>query len=180
MLFGGFIAIVCLQRLAELFIAKRNEHWMKQQGAIEFGNNHYRWMVAMHLGYFLSLIIEVSFFRTGISPIWWLWLAIFIAAQAGRVWSLSSLGRYWNTKIIVMPGANVVKKGPYKFIKHPNYIIVATEILVMALLFNAYITAALFTCLNLAMMGVRIPAEERALKSLTDYSTVFNSEEHNS
>ncbi|PLS16295.1 hypothetical protein CVD28_17625 [Bacillus sp. M6-12] len=180
MIFGGIIAIVCLQRFAELFIAKRNEKWMKQQGAIEFGTSHYRWMVAMHIGYFLSLIMEVSYLDTDLSPIWGLWLAIFLAAQAGRVWALSSLGRYWNTKIIVLPGANVVIKGPYKFIKHPNYLIVATEIIVMALLFNAFITAVLFTCLNIMMMRVRIPEEERALKSLTDYSTAFKAETHDS
>lgn len=100
----------------------------------------------------------------------------FLIAQSGRIWVIRSLGKHWNTKIIVVPDADVVIKGPYKFFKHPNYIIVATEILVISLLFNAYYTAIIFSLLNVWMMMVRIPLEEKALKEHTEYSTVFKGE----
>ena len=146
---------------------------MKEKGAKEFGQSHYRWMVSMHLGFFLFLIIEVIVLKRELSEIWPLWLALFLIAQAGRIWVIMSLGKYWNTKIIVLPDADIVMKGPYKYVKHPNYLIVATEIIVIPLLFNAYLTAILFTLLNIWMMSVRIPLEERALRTYTEYSSVF-------
>lgn len=173
-LFGFFMAFVILQRLIELLVARRNEARMKREGAIEFGGGHYPWMVFMHIGFFLSLITEVLVLQKGISPYWPLLLFLFLLAQAGRIWALASLGKYWNTKIIVLPGAEPVRKGPYRFLKHPNYVIVTLELLVIPLLFNAYITAAVFAILNAIMLSVRIPAEETALKNLTEYENQFN------
>ncbi|WP_419884191.1 isoprenylcysteine carboxyl methyltransferase family protein [Peribacillus sp. B-H-3] len=175
MVFLIFIIVVGVQRLTELFIAKRNEQWMKSRGGVEFGASHYPWMVAMHIGFFAALILENVFLNRGVSDLWPLWLGLFFAAQAGRIWALSSLGKFWNTKIIVLPNARVVAKGPYKWMKHPNYVIVAAEIIVISLLFNAYLTAIVFTVLNYFMMRVRIPLEEKALKSLTEYEAVFKS-----
>nr|WP_204542630.1 isoprenylcysteine carboxylmethyltransferase family protein [Peribacillus deserti] len=177
MIFGVFIIFLILQRLGELLIAKRNEIWMKQQGGIEFGASHYPWMVAMHCSFFLSLIIEVTYIQSGLSEYWRPLLIAFLILQAGRMWALTSLGRFWNTKIMVVPHANVVKKGPYKYVKHPNYIIVALELAVIPLLFNAYFTAVIFTILNIFMMYKRIPAEEEALHKLTDYQHVFMTKE---
>lgn len=174
MILAIVLTIVIIQRLVELFIAKRNEKWMKSQGAFEAGASHYPYMVAMHVFFFVSLIVEVIVFDRGFSPIWPLFLAIFLVAQLLRVWCLSSLGRYWNTKIIVLPNANVVRKGPYRWIRHPNYVIVATELIVLPLLFSAYFTAILFTILNIWMMSVRIPAEEQALKKVTNYKEEFS------
>lgn len=173
MIFAGVLVIVIMQRLVELFIAKRNEKWMKSQGAFEAGASHYPYMVAMHVLFFISLIMEVIVLDRDLSPIWPLFLAIFLLAQVLRVWCLSSLGKYWNTKIIVLPNAKVVRKGPYKWIRHPNYVIVATELIVLPLLFSAYFTAILFTLLNIWMMSVRIPAEEQALKKVTNYKEEF-------
>ena len=173
MIFILFIAVIAIQRLTELLIAKQNEKRMKERGAIEFGQSHYRWMVSMHLGFFLFLITEVLALKRELSEIWPVWLALFLIAQAGRIWAIISLGKYWNTKIIVLPDADIVMKGPYKYLKHPNYLIVATEIIVIPLLFNAYLTAILFTLLNIWMMSVRIPLEERALRTYTEYSSVF-------
>lgn len=173
MLFGIFIGLIALQRLAELYIAKQNEKQMKRIGGVEYGVDHYRWMVLLHLSFFLALIFEVVGFNRAFSPLWPIWLSLFLLAQVGRVWVIMSLGKHWNTKIIVVPDAEVIIKGPYRYVKHPNYLIVATEIIVISLLFNAYYTAMIFSLLNVWMMSVRIPLEERALKEHTEYSTAF-------
>jgi methyltransferase len=179
MFFGTFIGIIIIQRLAELYIARQNERWMKEKGAIEFGQHHYPWMVIMHASFFIILALEVLLLGKGVSVYWPALLPLFIVAQAGRAWVLASLGKYWNTKIIVLPGAEIVAKGPYRYVKHPNYIIVASEILLMSLLFNAWMTCVLFSTLNIWMMKVRIPMEERALKGYTEYEGIFQPREKN-
>ncbi len=174
MLFAVVITIVIIQRLLELIVAKRNETWMRSQGAYEVGAKHYPIMVLMHVTFFISLIVEVFVVNRPLSSIWIILLLIFLLAQALRVWCLTSLGKFWNTKIIILPGANVVKKGPYAFMRHPNYVIVTTELLVLPLIFSAYFTAILFTLLNVWMLSVRIPVEEKALKQATNYKEQFS------
>ena len=173
MLFYIIITIVIIQRLVELIIAKRNEKWMRSQGAFEAGAGHYPIMVSMHMAFFVSLILEVLVIERSLSSLWIPLLTLFLIAQIARVWCLTSLGKFWNTKIIILPGANVVKKGPYQFVRHPNYVIVATELLVLPLLFSAYFTAIVFSVLNLWMLSVRIPIEEKALKEVTNYKEKF-------
>ncbi|RSD26558.1 isoprenylcysteine carboxyl methyltransferase family protein [Mesobacillus subterraneus] len=174
MLFYIFVGVIIFQRLMELVIARRNESWMKKRGAIEFGKGHYPAMVTIHTAFFIFLIFEVIYFDKSLSSYWPILLAVFIFTQAMRVWALSSLGKFWNTKIIILPGADVVKKGPYKIIKHPNYLIVAVEFIVIPLMFNAYITMIVFTLLNIIILSIRIPAEEKALRELTKYETAFH------
>ncbi|MHC0035738.1 isoprenylcysteine carboxyl methyltransferase family protein [Pseudoneobacillus sp. C159] len=164
-----FLIIMILQRISELILAKHNERWMKKQGGREFGENHYRIIVMIHSLFFIIYFIEVVILNKKISPIWPYLLAVFLLTQAGRVWALVSLGKYWNTKIIVVPGANVVVKGPYKYLKHPNYVIVMIEFLIIPLLFQAYFTAIIFSLLNLWVLSIRIPEEEKALNTLTTY-----------
>ncbi|WP_419393752.1 isoprenylcysteine carboxyl methyltransferase family protein [Cytobacillus praedii] len=176
MLFYIFISLIIGQRVLELLIAKRNEHFLKQKGAIEFGQSHYPFIVAVHSLFFVSLILEVTLFHKHLTPNWSIFLVLFFIAQFGRIWALTSLGTFWNTKIIVLPEGNIVKKGPYKFVKHPNYIIVAVELIVIPLLFQAFMTAIIFTILNAIILSIRIPAEERALKSLTEYKEAFAKE----
>ena len=173
MFFIIIITVVIIQRLVELMIARRNEKWMLRQGAYESGARHYPLMVMMHIAFFLSLLLEVSIGNRTLSPFWIALLTLFILAQVVRIWCLASLGRFWNTKIIILPGADVVKKGPYRFIRHPNYLIVTTELLVLPLLFSAYFTAILFSLLNVWMLSVRIPVEEKALKEATNYEEKF-------
>jgi methyltransferase len=173
-MFYAFFLFIVGQRLVELFIARRNEKWMKGQGALEFGKEHYRYIVCMHSLFFLSLLMEVFLLGNQLSPFWKVLFLIFITTQIIRIWALTSLGKYWNTKIIVLPNANIIRRGPYRFIKHPNYIIVAIELVVIPLLFDAYITAALFTLLNILVLSIRIPAEEKALKQLTEYEIDFD------
>ncbi|MGZ4159476.1 MAG: isoprenylcysteine carboxyl methyltransferase family protein [Neobacillus sp.] len=171
--FLAFLAIIIVQRIIELFIARRNEKWMKQRGAIEFGRKHYRYIVWMHMLFFISLCLEKILFNRELSYIWPVLVLIFSIAQIIRIWAIFSLGKYWNTKIIVLPNAGVVRKGPYRYIKHPNYFVVSIELTVVPLLFGAYITAVLFTFLNFIMLSIRIPEEEVALKKLTEYEGIF-------
>ncbi|MBT2695104.1 isoprenylcysteine carboxyl methyltransferase family protein [Bacillus sp. ISL-55] len=174
MVFLIFVGLIILQRITELVIARKNEAWMKDQGAVEFGQGHYPAMVSIHTAFFISFILEVNLLGKNLSDYWPVLLALFIFTQTMRIWALASLGRFWNTKIIILPGANVIKRGPYKIIKHPNYLIVAIELIVIPLMFNAYITLAVFTLLNILILSIRIPAEEKALRELTKYESEFS------
>lgn len=176
MLFSIIISIVILQRLIELFVAKRNEKWMLGQGAFEAGAAHYPIMVTMHIAFFVSFLLEVVVLERVLSPFWILLLGIFLLTQTARIWCLLSLGKFWNTKIIILPGADVVRRGPYRWLRHPNYLIVSMELLVLPLLFGAYFTAILYSLLNVWMLSVRIPAEEKALKEATNYRETFSLE----
>ncbi|WML45043.1 isoprenylcysteine carboxylmethyltransferase family protein [Neobacillus sp. PS3-40] len=167
--------IIIFQRLVELIIARKNEKWMKQQGAIEFGKKHYLYMVLIHSLFFCSFFTEKVMFNRGLSLLWPLLWILFFVTQGIRVWIILSLGKYWNTKIIVLPNAKVIRRGPYRFIKHPNYAVVTLELFIIPLLFNAYFTALLFTILNIVILSIRIPEEERALKGLTEYEGSFKS-----
>jgi methyltransferase len=168
-----FFLFVVLQRSIELFVARKNEKWMKDQGALEFGSNHYQYMVIMHALFFVFFLVEKITLNRDVSQFWPLLLSVFVFTQIMRFWVISSLGKYWNTKILVLPNVNVVRKGPYRFIKHPNYVVVTLELMVVPLLFDAYVTTILFTILNLLILSVRIPAEEKALKELTEYEGSF-------
>lgn len=169
MIFYLILVFVIIQRLVELFIAKRNEKRMRAKGAYEVGASHYPFMILLHAGFFFSLLVEVLYFKSMVDPFYSL-LVVFVVLQLFRVWCLVSLGMYWNTKIIILPGADVVVRGPYSFIRHPNYLVVCLELLVLPLLFQAYVTAIVFTILNFIMLAVRIPVEEKALKEATNYA----------
>ena len=169
MIFYIILSIVIVQRLLELVIAKRNEKNMRAQGAYEVGASHYPLMILLHVSFFISLLIEVNTFNLTPSPLFLLFLIMFLCVQGLRVWCLTSLGSFWNTKIIVLPGAHVVTKGPYKYLRHPNYLVVSMEIALLPLMFEAYFTAICFTILNAIMLSIRIPTEERALKEATNY-----------
>jgi methyltransferase len=152
------LVLVTVQRLAELVIAERNTRALLARGAIEVAPEHYPLIVAVHAGWLATL--------------WWLapgnpatvWLlVVFAVLQAGRVWVLATLGDRWTTRIIVVPGAPLVTVGPYRFVSHPNYIIVAGEIAVLPLAFGLYGVALLFSILNAAVLIVRISAETSAL-----------------
>lgn len=167
MLFWVLWTVIIFQRMIELRYAKRNERWMRAEGAVEFGESHYKWIVLLHAGFFVSLLIE---WHTGISelhPFWGALVVGFIILQGLRVWVIQTLGRFWNTKILVLPGVTLITKGLYRGkIRHPNYWIVSLELLLFPLIFQAYFTALCFTILNgFLLLFVRIPIEERALKS---------------
>jgi methyltransferase len=113
----------------------------------------------------LATLIEGWTRGATLGPLWWLWLTVYALAQLGRYWVISTLGPYWNTRILIVPGGQRVTRGPYRFLSHPNYVVVACEVLTGPLIFGAWVTAILFSLLNAALLlGVRIPAEERALE----------------
>ncbi|WP_085994423.1 isoprenylcysteine carboxyl methyltransferase family protein [Oceanobacillus senegalensis] len=160
------LAFIILQRLVELLIARRNEQWMRERGGIEIGSEHYKWFFIVHSCFFISILLEVSLQTNSVSELNNYLFALFLLTQLARVWCIQSLGRFWNTKIIVLPNVALVKRGPYKYIKHPNYVIVGVELFVIPLLFGAYMTAVLFPLFHLILLKIRIPAEEKALKKV--------------
>ncbi|MCY8425062.1 isoprenylcysteine carboxyl methyltransferase family protein [Bacillus vallismortis] len=163
-MFWLLIVILMTQRLAEMAVARQNEQKVKKQGAIEFGESHYPYIIIMHILFFLSFIAEVLMLNKQPSS-WWIGIAAAIlSVQAVRYWALCSLGAHWNTKILIIPGAELVKKGPYKWIKHPNYTVVILEILLIPLLYRAYVTMCLFSIFNAVLLTVRIRAEDKALE----------------
>ncbi|WP_337018780.1 isoprenylcysteine carboxyl methyltransferase family protein [Oceanobacillus massiliensis] len=158
--------VIVLQRLIELVIARSNERWMKERGAIEKEADHYKWFIRLHTLFFISILLETWLNNNIDYPLNYTLLAIFILTQLVRIWCIYSLGRFWNTKIIILPGEELVSKGPYKFVKHPNYIIVGIELFVIPLLFGAIYTAIIFPLLHIMKLTVHIPAEERALNEV--------------
>ncbi|WP_306821520.1 isoprenylcysteine carboxyl methyltransferase family protein [Metabacillus litoralis] len=172
-MFYLLFSLLIVQRLTELFIAKKNEKWMINRGGVEHGNEHYPFIVSLHVLFLISLLLEVIIFQKELTELWVVLVPLLVITQLMRYWSVMSLGNYWNTKIIIVPNDIVVSKGPYQFIKHPNYVVVAVEILIIPLLFEAYITSLVFTMLNVVMMTIRIPAEEKALQTYTNYQEVF-------
>jgi methyltransferase len=171
--FSTFYTFILCQRGVELMIARKNEKWMMDRGAVEFGKEHYRFIVMIHALFFVAFLGEKLLGNRGLSLHWpWL-LSLFILTQMIRAWIILSLGRHWNTKIIVLPDASLIRKGPYRFMKHPNYAVVQLEFLLIPLLFEAYVTAGLFIILNAIVLSIRISAEEKALKQLTQYEEKF-------
>ena len=154
-----FIGFVIFLRLLELYIANQNEKWARSAGAIEYGKNHYPYIVLLHTMFIVSMFAEFMI-RGG--KFNWMILLIFLVLMLFKVWVIASLGKYWNTKILRVPGSKLIKKGPYKYLKHPNYIVVVCEIFLIPMVFNLYLTAIIFSFLNGIMLAVRIKEEEKA------------------
>jgi methyltransferase len=160
--FLGIIVYTILQRLSEVLIAKRNTKKLLERGAVEFGSAHYPMMVAMHTCFFISLIVEFLLFTA--QEFYPGYIVFFIAAQGIRFWVMRVLGDRWTTRVLVIKGEQLVARGPYRYLSHPNYVVVALEIAVLPLAFGLYCTAAAFTVLNaLMLLKVRIPVERKAL-----------------
>lgn len=161
------VGFVGLQRLVELALARRNERRARARGAVERGGGHYLFIVGLHSLWLLSTLVE-GLLRGPEFPIYWpVALAAFLLVQPLRYWAIFSLGESWNTKILVVPGAKLVRLGPYRYLNHPNYVVVVVEILAFPLIFGAWIAALVFTVLNAVVLRVRIREENRALRELT-------------
>ena len=160
------VGCVALQRLLELRLSRRNERLLRARGAIERGRGHYPLMVALHALWLLSMLIEGLLRGPGLPALWPIPAALFLLVQPLRYWSIRSLGDYWNTRILVVPGAKLVARGPYRYIRHPNYVVVAVEVATFPLIFGAWVTALVFSVLNAALLFVRIREENRALAEL--------------
>jgi len=162
MAFIFFISFIVLLRIGELILSQRNEIWLLQQGAIEYGQKHYSYIVALHTLFIVSLITEYSTTQTATFSLFFLVLYLLLLAFKASV--ITSLGKFWNTKIYHISGFPLIKTGVYKYIKHPNYLIVIAEIAIIPLVFHLYITAFTFTLLNAIMLSVRIKEENKVLK----------------
>ncbi|MGH3090206.1 MAG: isoprenylcysteine carboxyl methyltransferase family protein [Rubrobacteraceae bacterium] len=160
------VALVAAQRLFELRLSRRNERRLRSRGAVERGRGHYPFMVALHSLWFVSILVEGLLRGPEFPAAWPLFLALFLIVQPLRYWAIFSLGERWNTKILVMPGERLVKRGPYRYLRHPNYVVVVVEIFSFPLVFGAWITALVFSILNAALLFIRIREEDRALSEL--------------
>ncbi len=158
------VCLVALQRMMELVYSRRNERRLRARGAVERGAGHYPLMVGLHVLWLVSTLVE-GLLRGPEIPVWWpLPLAAFLLVQPLRYWAIVSLGTNWNTRVLVVPGMKPVKAGPYRYLSHPNYVVVAVEILAFPLIFGAWLTAVFFSLLNAALLFVRIRTEDRALR----------------
>jgi methyltransferase len=153
------IGLVVLQRVGELILAATNVTRLRGEGAIEADRGGYPWFIALHAGWLASIVAFVP--ANGVAH--WPLLAVFAALQLARAWVIASLGRRWTTRVIVLPGAPLISTGPYRWLRHPNYAIVAAEIAILPLAFGAVGIAMLFSALNLALLARRIRIEDRAL-----------------
>jgi len=170
-LFGVLIVGTGIERLNELRVSKRNAAWAFARGGVESGRGHFPAMVALHTALLIGAFVEVVVLDRPFLPgLGWPMLVIALLCQAARIWILVSLGRQWNTRVIVVPGLERVRRGPYRYswLPHPNYLIVVIEGIALPLVHTAWITAVVFTVLNaILLIGFRIPAEDRALKALS-------------
>lgn len=152
------LALVTLQRLGELVVARRNTRALLARGAHEVAPGHYPLIVAVH-----TLWLAALWWLAPGRPVRWLLVGLFLLLQAARQWVLATLGGRWTTRIIVLPGAPLVARGPFRFVRHPNYCVVAAEMAVLPLAFGLWWVALLFSLLNGAALTIRIRAEEKAL-----------------
>lgn len=160
----GVVALIALQRLGELVVSRRHLRVLRARGAYEVGRDHYPWMVAMHTAFLISCALEPWLADRRFSllvggPA----LVVLVAAQALRFWTIATLGERWTTHVMVVPGEPLTTAGPYRWMRHPVYLAVVAEIASIPLLYSAWITAAVFSLLNLGMLGVRISVENEAL-----------------
>ena len=158
------IVAVGLERVAELVVSLRNAAWSFRHGGVESGRRHYPFMVALHTGLLAGCVVEaIVADRPFIPALGWPMLAVVLLAQGLRWWCITVLGRQWNTRVIVVPGSALVTAGPYRWLRHPNYVAVVAEGVALPLVHTAWITAIVFTALNLPLLAVRIRSEEAAL-----------------
>lgn len=161
------IGAVGAERLAELVVARRNLAWSRARGGIEVGAGHYPVMVLLHTGLLTGCLAEVALLHRPFLPwLGWPMLAVVVAAQALRWWCIRTLGPRWNTRVVVIPGAERISGGPYRLLPHPNYVAVVAEGIALPLVHTAWITAVVFTVLNAALLSVRISTENAALARL--------------
>ncbi|MEU1320102.1 isoprenylcysteine carboxyl methyltransferase family protein [Streptomyces tibetensis] len=158
------ILAIGAERLAELVVARRNASWTLARAGVEHGRGHYPAMVALHIGLLLCCLLEPALaHRPFVPALGGPMLVLVVLAQALRWWCVMTLGPYWNTRVIVIPGARLVATGPYRFLRHPNYVAVVVEIAALPLVHGAWLSALVFTVANAWLLTVRIRCENAAL-----------------
>jgi len=155
------LALVALQRVVELFYSTRNTRRLLAAGGIETGAVQYPFIVLLHAAWLASMAVLIP---PATLPNWWL-IGLYAALQPLRVWTIATLGPYWTTRIISVPGAPLVREGPYRFLRHPNYVVVCAEIALLPLAFGAVEIAIVFSILNASLLSWRIRVEERTLRT---------------
>lgn len=166
-LFLILILIILLQRLAELYLSRKNEKILRSKNAVESGEDHYPWMKLMHFLWFISLIVEGKLTGESYSLDFTLLLmALILFCQGIRFWTMFTLGDNWTTRILVIPNGKLIKKGPYRFFNHPNYAVVIAEFILIPLVYKCYATLIIFSVLNALLLKRRIAEENIALRSL--------------
>jgi methyltransferase len=165
--FTVLVALVGVERLAELVVSHRNAAWSLAQGGRETGRAHYTVMVVLHTGLLVGMLVEAWVRRPEVPALLaGSMLALAVAAQVLRWWCITTLGRRWNTRVIVVPGLPLVRSGPYRFLDHPNYVAVVVEGVALPLVHGAWVTAVVFTVANAALLRVRLRVENEALATL--------------
>jgi methyltransferase len=163
-LYVCLIVAVAIERLVELVVSRRHLSWARLRGGVEFGSGHYPAMVLLHVGLLAGCVAEVGWLdRPFVSALGWPMLAVVLASQALRWWCVATLGQQWNTRVVVVPGLPLVSAGPYRWLRHPNYVAVVAEGVALPLVHSAWLTAAAFAVLNAVVLTVRIRCEDRAL-----------------
>jgi len=167
--FAALVGLVGLERVVEVVVARRNAAWSLARGGVEAGRGHYGPMVALHTALLAGCLAEVLLRAPDFVPaLGWPALGAVVAALGLRWWCVATLGRQWTTRVIVVPGLGRVTRGPYRWLRHPNYAAVVVEGLALPLVHGAWFTAAVFTALNGALLTVRIRTEEAALTELRE------------
>jgi methyltransferase len=167
LLFTALVLAVGIERLVELAVSKRHAAWAFSHGGEEFGRGHFPAMVVLHTALLVGAVAEVWMLDRPFLPILgWAALVVVIASQSLRWWCIATLGRQWNTRVIVVPGLPLVSRGPYRLLRHPNYVAVVLEGAALPLVHSAWATAAGFTVLNAVLLARRIQVEERALATV--------------
>jgi methyltransferase len=175
-LYTLLVALVAAGRLVELRIAERNRRRLLARGGVEAGSEHYPWMVGLHAAFLIAAPLEVWLLGRLFIPVLAVsMLVLLVVAVALRWWVISTLDGRWTTRIIVLPGVAPITGGPYRFLRHPNYLAVILEIFSVPLIHTAWLTAIVFSLTNAWMLRVRIRAEEAALSRLTAYGEAFAS-----
>jgi methyltransferase len=175
-LFTVLIGAVALERLAELIVSTRNAAWSLERGGVETGQRHYVVMVVLHSGLLVGALLEIWLRRPDFDPaLGYPMLALVLGSQTLRWWCIRTLGRRWNTRVIVVPGLPLVTGGPYRFTSHPNYVAVVLEGLALPLVHSAWITATVFTVCNAVLLAVRLRVENEALATAAPRSASVRS-----
>ena len=165
--FTVLVVLVGLERVAELVVSTRNAAWSKERGGVEMGLGHYPFMVVLHTGLLVGALVEAWVVRPSV-PGWmaWLFAVVVLLSQGLRWWCIATLGPRWNTRVLVVPGLAPVAGGPYRWLRHPNYVAVVVEGIALPLVHLSWVTAMVFTVLNAFLLRVRIRVEDEALSTL--------------
>lgn len=162
-LLAGYLALTTVQRFGELALARHNRRRLEALGAREYGRGHFPAIVALHVLLPIALTAEVLLLHTRPGPLAPLWLGLWVAAQALRYSAVRALGPFWNVRVLVFPGMPLVRRGPYRWLAHPNYVAVVTEMFAGPMLLGAWRTAVVFSLIDLVVLWIRIRCEDQAL-----------------